>query len=286
MSYIYDSLLNRTILKTTFTTIFLLFLFLSSSFSQNKQDLSFIVSGKVINNETKEGVSYAHVGLDDTYWGIICDSLGFFRIRVNPDQKLKVSAMGFKGQVVGVATPSVENEVFQEIFMEKESYMLQEVQVYSLGSWSDFKEQFVKGKAPDDPDASLAMSFGDFTSDEYTGRAIRRQGAGVSFGFGNGKKKFKGMKVPSRLEEIHAILLAEKYNRDIVADITKEHGSRLDLLMKYINSRSSFSHQTSDMYIVRKIKQLHKEFLQENPEWDDNFSYADSVGNIKNHLRP
>ncbi|WP_171594195.1 carboxypeptidase-like regulatory domain-containing protein [Marinifilum caeruleilacunae] len=273
-------------MKTTISTIILLILLINTALSQNKQDQTFIVSGKVINSETKEGVSYAHVNLDDTYWGIICDSLGFFRIRVNPDQKLKVTAMGFKAQVVDIQTPSVENEIFQEVYMDKESFMLREVKVYSFGSWNEFKEQFVKSKAPEDPDASLAMSFGDFTKDEYTGRALRRQGAGVSFGFGNGKKKYKGMKVPTRLEEIHAGLLAEKYNRNIVADITKEHGKRLDILMKYINSRSSFTHQTSDLYIVRKIKQLHKEFLKENPDWDYNFSYADSLGKIQNHLRP
>ncbi|WP_421917945.1 carboxypeptidase-like regulatory domain-containing protein [Marinifilum sp.] len=271
-------------MKTYISSILLLLAF-SSSFSQNKQDLSFIVSGKVINNETKEGVSFANVHLEDTYWGIICDSLGFFRIRVNPNQTLKVTAMGFKPQIVDIQTPDLENEIFTEIVMEKESYMLSEVWVYSCGSWNDFKQQFLKAKVPADPDA-LGISFGDFTMDEYTGRATRRQGAGVSIGFGNFKKKFKGMKVPGRLEEVHSLLLAQKFNRNMVSEITNEHGNRLDHLMKYINSRTSFSYQSSDMYIFLRIKQLHKEFLQEKTDWDLDLTFTDSLGKIQNHLRP
>ncbi|WP_054716566.1 carboxypeptidase-like regulatory domain-containing protein [Marinifilum fragile] len=273
-------------MKTTISTIFLLLLTISNSFSQDHKDQTFVVSGKVINSETKEGISFAHVNLDDTYWGVICDSLGFFRIRVNPDQKLKVTAMGFKAQLVDVQTPGVEKELFQEIIMDQESYMLQEVQVHSFGSWNDFKEQFVKAKVPADPDASLAINFGDFTMDEYAGRAMRRQGAGISLGFGNRKKKFKGMKIPTKLEEIHTTLLSEKFNRNLVAEITKENGNRLDILMKYINSRTSFSYQSSDMYIVRRIKELHKKFLQEDTDFQNNLSFTDTLGTIENHLRP
>lgn len=57
-------------------------------------------------------------------------------------------------------------------------------------------------------------------------------------------------------------------------------------LMQYINSKSDFTHQTSELYIGVRIKQLYRDFLQENPQLEENLSYTDSVGTIYNPLRP
>lgn len=256
------------------------------SFAQDKEDQTFVVSGKVINSETKEGISFAHVSLDGTYWSVICDSLGFFRIRINPDQKLKVRAMGFKPQIVAVQTPSVEPEIFQEIKMEQESYMLRQVNVYSFGTWNDFKEQFVKEKLPEEEDIASSFDFGNLKLDLAEANTRRHGGFGLSFGAFGGKKKAKGMEVPTSIQVLHDQLLAEKYNRKIVAEITSEKGKRLDILMKYINSRVRFTYRTSDIYITTKIKQLYKDFLNEDPDSSYNFTYTDTLGKIQNHLRP
>lgn len=269
----------------SFLTIVLLFFAFQGFSQEDESDDSFVLSGKIINAENNEGISFAHVGLGDSYWGVICDSLGFFHIRVYPEQKLKISALGFKEQVTDIVLPvNGEKEVFQEIYMDRESYLLQEVDVYSLGTWAEFSKKFVKMDTPKDKDASVAMNFGDFTMDEYKGRAMRRQGFGLSLGFG--KKKAKGINLPSELDLINEQLLNEKYNRQLVADLTNESGKRLDILMKYINAKTNFTAQTRDYYIVTKIKQLHKEFLQENPDWDLNFTFTDSVEHVPNHLRP
>ena len=238
-----------------------------------------------------EGISFAHINLDDTYWGIVCDSLGFFRMRVNPGQKLKVSALGFKEQIVSILPPTIEDEIFQEIYMERESYLLEEVNVYSLGSWEDFKENFVKEELPEEENIAESFDFGNLRLEQAKANTIKREGFGITLGgginpFKSGGKKAKGLRVPNQLEVIHEQILQSKFNKELVAEITKENGKRLDLLMEYINSRSNFTHQTSEYYIGSKIKQLYDEFLQENPNWDENFTFTDSLGKIPNHLRP
>nr|WP_320118066.1 carboxypeptidase-like regulatory domain-containing protein [uncultured Marinifilum sp.] len=274
-------------MKTLSLSLLLVISFAFNMFAQDKSDLSFIVSGKVINSETNEGVSFAHINLDDTYWGIICDSLGFFHLRVNPDQKLKISAMGFKEQIVSIVPPSVENKIFQEIYMEKESYMLKEVDVYSLGSWNDFKEQFVKQDTPEEENIASSFDFGNLKLAQAEAKTLKHQGFGMSFNiWGSGKKRTKGLRTIDPLQDLHDRMLSEKYNRDIVAEITHESGTRLDLLMKYINSNTQFSYQTRDIYIVSKIKQLHNKFIESNPTWDYDFTYTDSLGHVPNHLRP
>ncbi|WP_209319870.1 carboxypeptidase-like regulatory domain-containing protein [Ancylomarina longa] len=273
-------------MKTIFTLSLIIALLTSvNCFAQKqKSDSSFIVSGKVINPESLEGISFAHIKIANTYWGIVCDSLGFFRLRINPNQKLRISAIGYKEQVVSIKTPKIEDEVFQEIKMEQESYLLQEVNIYSLGTWSDFKENFIKTDLPKKENIAETFDFGNLKMDRAMANSLKRGGFGFSFGFN--RKKAKGIHIPTPIEQLHNQFLEEKYNRELVAKLTNESGKRLNLLLKYINTNAHFTYQTSDYFIGNKIKQLYKDFLHENPNWEYEFTYTDTLGLIPNHLRP
>lgn len=279
-------------MKSLILNLLLGVLFLNSVFSQeNKTDLSFVVSGKVINPENLEGIAYAHIKLDETYWGVICDSLGFFHLRVHPDQKLKISALGFREQIVEIVPPSVENEIFQEVYMERESYLLEQVNVYSLGTWIDFKENFVKEKLPVEENIADRFDFGNLKLVQAEANSLRRQGFGLNLADGIGLiksigKKRRDNKKSDELTDWQLRILQSKYNKDVIAELTHETGYRLDVLMQYINSKSDFTHQTSELYIGVRIKQLYRDFLQENPQLEENLSYTDSVGTIYNPLRP
>lgn len=279
-------------MKSLILNLLLGVLFLNSVFSQeNKTDLSFVVSGKVINPENLEGIAYAHIKLDETYWGVICDSLGFFHLRVHPDQKLKISALGFREQIVEIVPPSVENEIFQEVYMERESYLLEQVNVYSLGTWIDFKENFVKEKLPVEENIADRFDFGNLKLVQAEANSLRKQGFGLNLADGIGLiksigKKRRDNKKSDELTDWQLRILQSKYNKDVIAELTHETGYRLDVLMQYINSKSDFTHQTSELYIGVRIKQLYRDFLQENPQLEENLSYTDSVGTIYNPLRP
>lgn len=81
-------------MKYTFTILLLLFSF--TLFSQQKQ--TYNIKGKVLNKQTREGVSFATVTIAGTNRGAITDSLGQFLIeRVAPGMyQLSASCMGYK----------------------------------------------------------------------------------------------------------------------------------------------------------------------------------------------
>lgn len=279
-------------MKTNLLIIIFSLLFICNAFAQEESnDVSFIVSGKVINPETKEGISFANVNLDDTYWGIICDSLGFFRLRVNPNQKLRISALGFKEQIVDIKTPTVEDEIFQDIVMERESFLLEEVAVYSLGTWKDFKENFIKEDLPEEENIAATFDFGNLNLEQAKANTLRNGGFGFNLSqvgnlvgkIGAKRRARNGEKV---MTDWQLRILQTKYNKEIVTDLTHETGIKLDKLMAYINTKVNFTHQTSEMYIGVRIKQLHKEFLESNPSFEDNFTLSDSLGKVFNSLRP
>lgn len=280
-------------MKTSLLTIFLSLFFLFGAYSQEEEnDNSFIVSGKVINSETLEGVSFANVNLHGTYWGIICDSAGFFRLRVHPDQNLRISALGFQEQFVSITPPKAEeDEVFQEVFMEQGSILLEEVNIYSLGTWAQFKENFIKEDLPEDENIATTFDFGNLKLAQAEANSLNRQGFGFNLLDGINAVRSIGKKRRARkgiveMTDWQLRILQQKYNKEVISELTHESGYRLDQLMEYINTKQSFTHQTSEMYIGVRIKQLYKDFLREKPQLENNLTYADSLGTIRNHLRP
>lgn len=279
-------------MKTSLLTILLSLFFLFGAFSQEEQnDDTFIVSGKVINPESMEGISFANVNLQGTDWGIVCDSAGFFRLRIHHDQKLRISALGFKEQMVSIVPPKVEQEVFQEILMEKGSILLNEVSIYSLGTWSQFKENFIKTDLPEEENIATTFDFGNLKLAKAEANSLNREGFGFNLLDGISAIRSIGKKRRARkgiveMTDWQLRILQQKYNKEIVAELTHESGFRLELLMEYINSNQNFTYQTSEMYIGVRVKQLYDDFLQEKPPFENNLSFTDSLGTIRNHLRP
>jgi hypothetical protein len=238
-----------------------------------------------------KGISFAHVKIHDSYLGIICDSLGFFRLRVNHGQKLKVTALGFQEQIVEITPPTEEDEVFQDILMVRQSYLLEEVDIYSLGSWKDFKENFVNTDVPVEENVASTFDFGNLNLAQKEASTLQRGGFGVNLMDGIDfikkiRKKRRARNAKPSMADWQLRILQSKFNKKVVAELTHESGLTLEVLMEYINTYSNFTHNTSEMYIGVKVKQLHKRFLEERPQFEKNLTLLDSIGPINNHLRP
>jgi hypothetical protein len=210
-------------------------------------------------------------------------------LRVHPNQKLKVSALGFKEQVVNVNPPDGDKEVFQEIRLEKESILIDEVNVYTLGSYSDFKKGFIKKDAPEEEDLSESFDFGNLTKDQKEAIAAKRDGVGVNLTGGINALKSIGSKrrerkAPVVMTDWQLSILREKFNKQIIADITHESGSRLDDIMEYINDKEDFTYKTTELTIINRIQIRYKEFLEEGPKEKEVDN--ESSGPTTNNLRP
>jgi hypothetical protein len=279
-------------LKTKILVLPLLLLSIFKISAQtNQTEQTFILSGKIIEPESKEGVSYANITIENSYAGVICDSLGFFRIQVYPKQNLIISALGFREQVYTCSKEINESEKFVEIPLTRTSFMIKEVNVYRPGTWSQFKANFVSYKFPRDSNEVIVdlKLPNQLRSTGGTNIRLANGNIGAGFGFNNNKKQRKA------LEKVHEMSISEykqeiltgNFNKDLVSQITKETGKRLDALMVYINDRQNFSYQTSSYYIGCKVKQLHDKFLAEYPlDYDFKYlSYTDSIG-VSKSLMP
>jgi len=256
--------------------------------AQNSTDEeNFTLSGKVIDAVTLKGIPFSHIKIDDTYWGVICDSLGFFKVSIKPNQHLKVSSLSYAEIIVPVTSKITDGAAFQEISLERKSYMLEEVDIYSLGTWEQFKENFVKMKLSDEDNVAGAWNFGNLKSQLKEAIALDRSGVGMSFSV---KRKYKDGKQRERVaklksNEYKTDIIKTKFNKQLVADITHEKGVRLDALMVYITEREHFSYQSRDIYIQRRIKACHDTFVLEYVEGEYDYALDDSTKTLRNHLR-
>ncbi len=274
----------KPMMRIVITSVVLLSFFVKISVAQDTKEERFVLCGKVMNAKTKEAVSFAHINLDGSYWGTVADSLGFFSLRIKSGQSLEIKAMGFKVQVIEIQGNEECNDLFKEIFMEEQEFMLQEVDVFLFKSWYDFKQQFVKAELPDDTYQLPGCDFGNLRLIQAQEKTLDYGGFGfISLVFGSKKKE--ALKRANKMKKIYNLINSDHFNREIVAEITGEKGKRLDALMEYINSRVQLSCQNKDIYIVRTVKNLYSEFLQKETI-QTSFLFADSLEVQQNHLRP
>lgn len=285
------SLKRKLALKSIY--IFLIFI---SSFTllpfvseaqESENDESFVLSGKVIDASTLEGIPYSHIKLDDTYWGVICDSLGFFKVTVKPNQSLRVSSLGFAEKIIPVTEEITDGTAFQELFLDRTSYMLEEVDIYSLGTWQQFKYNFAKKELPVEKNVVAGWNFGDLKLYMKEALALNRTGAGIGISM---NRKFKDRKQREHVAKLKSQegkinILKSKFNRELVHEMTKETGDRLDALMVFIREREHFTYQSREFFIQQRIKKHYQEFILEYVEGEYEYALEDSTRTLRNHLR-
>ena len=252
------------------------------------EDESFTLSGKVVDAATLEGIPFSHIKIDDTYWGVICDSLGFFKVSVKPNQSLKVSSMGFAEKIIPVTSEVTDGSAFQEVSLDRVSFMLEEVDIYSLGTWEQFKHNFVQTELSKEMDVTGGWDFGNMKLYMKEALALNRPGAGIGI---SSNRKFKDRKQREHVAKLKSqegkiYKLKNKFNKQLVQDITQETGEKLDALMVYIREREHFTYQTRDIYIQQRIKAHYNTFVLEYVEGEYDYAMGDSTKTLRNHLRP
>ncbi|MRT92292.1 carboxypeptidase-like regulatory domain-containing protein [Ancylomarina sp. 16SWW S1-10-2] len=278
-------------MKSIYFTLILLSSFvlfpIISDAQDTEEEKGFTLSGKVIDAATLKGIPFSHIKIDDTYWGVICDSLGFFKVSIKSNHSLRVSSLSYAEIIVPITSEVTDGEAFQEISLERMSYMLEEVDIYSLGTWKQFKENFAKMELLDEEHIAGGWNFGNLKSQMKEALTMDRSGAGMSFTVNRKYKDGKQRELVAKLKsnEYKSEIIKSKFNKQLVAEITHETGERLDALMVYITEREHFSYQSRDIYIQRRIKACYDTFVLEYVEGEYDYALDDSTKILRNNLR-
>ncbi|WP_461640037.1 carboxypeptidase-like regulatory domain-containing protein [Labilibaculum euxinus] len=252
------------------------------SFSENsKRDSIISISGQILHSESLTPIPLATVSIKRTRKGIICDSLGVFHLQIQQYDTLRISALGYKA--INWAVPFIFNADFPPFFqikLEDISYLLDEVDIYALGTWDEFKEDFIKTKLEEkDPiNKSIMKQLAPYNTKkpnivpaQYRPKRDGKMGilgaifAPTDFLYSKLSKSEKSKKQLSKIirNEGKTKKISSKYNAKIVADATGLEGEELLKFMEYAGSEIKVTPNSSEYYVMKQILFLFKRYQEE-----------------------
>jgi len=259
----------------------IIFLFCTtSSFSNTvKNDSLISISGQIIETTNLSPIPLAHLIVKGQRSGKICDSLGRFHLQVKRSDTLVISALGFQSQEWAV--PYIFDNTLPSFFqipLEKMAYLLQEVDVFALGTWDEFKADFVKLEIKDDyvinkqiikelapyntkPPNIIPPQYRTTIEDPGIWDAI---GTPASFLFAKFNRKEKSKRKVSKMirNEWKLKKLSKNYNAEIVSANTGLKGDTLEDFMAYCGPKIEITEVTSRYDILEQIVNNYKEYLK------------------------
>lgn len=264
---------------------FIIILFLSAhAFQSNAQsflqDSIVSISGLIYSSKTNEAISNATVTIKRSRKGVICDSTGVFHLQIQDQDTLVISALGYEMKEWPV--PVILNPDFPPFFrikLQDISYMLKEVDIYALGTWDEFKDEFVKAKVkeknPINKDIGKQLApyntkKPDPVPAQYRPKIDKKMGVvdaifrPTDFLHNKLSKKEKTKKKLSKLikSESKNKKISSKYNAEIVSNATGLEGDELVAFMEFCGKKIHVSENSRDYDVMKQILDLYKEYTK------------------------
>ncbi|WP_421917944.1 carboxypeptidase-like regulatory domain-containing protein [Marinifilum sp.] len=283
-------------MNTRYILLLLLpFILLSSNcFAQSSMLESTIsISGLILSEKNKNGIENAIVTIKRTRRGVISDSSGVFHLQIQANDTLVISSMGYEIKewpVPFIIDPNFPP--FFQIYLKNHAVLLKEVNVYALGTWEDFKNDFVKAKTPAKKNMGEAYRLNKSQLQKVKLKELERTPPNVvqgllSIGSGLFKTRRKDKPVYSdKINSLHQQRLYEKFNRKIVSELTNETGKTLEIVYNYISRKGNFIYHDSEIEIQKRILKLYEEYKLDPEKANSNVLDLDANHKIPNHLRP
>ena len=277
--------------------ISLLILLASSHYSfseSSKIDSIISISGQILQSESLVPIPSATISIKRTRKGIICDSLGIFHLQIKQYDTLRISALGYKPKEWVLPTKNNINNLVFTIKLNETSYLLEEVTVSSWKNWTEFKEEFIHTKIPKEEKlpVNFKLSDADMKNSKDAVSAENAKsfdivGALIYYGI----KLFEKKKVPQivfskEIQELHKQVLAEKYNNEIIKQLTNEQGDELERVREFINRNTNFTYKTNEVIIQTKIVELYGKYKLITDRTKLHHFKVDTLRKIPNHLKP
>ena len=115
-----------------------IFLYCLSSKAQNKY---FPIKGSVISADSLSPIPDVHILSELSYYGTTSDINGKFSMLIRDIDSLKISSVGFVTRYINIKHDSIDANNFN-ILMQKDTVMLQDVEVFPYLNYQTVKEMF------------------------------------------------------------------------------------------------------------------------------------------------
>ena len=218
-----------------------------------RSDSVFYFKGRVLDSTNRRPVAFAHVINTGRNTATICDTLGYFYLRVRMQDTLNFTAIGYATKQI-VITESLQSlERLPDIFLREFSYTIEGVMINPLGSYQTFRSRVINLELPPskyeiNPSVLSDIEGGTDTLDIVEYPAMSPVTALYNWLSQEGQEKRKYMRLIE--QEQFEKDIAYKYSPLIVSGVTGYAGFELYSFMDFCAFSKKFL-QESDRYEIR-----------------------------------
>lgn len=227
------------------------------------------IRARLVNSRTGDPVVFARVIDKDLRSGVLSDSLGVFTITGRINDTLYISSISYYTTAIKVSDSLVLQIRIPIIPLLEQAYELGSVDIYGFGTYQEFKYKFLHTPAPEDKTAKLQEELRKAIA-KIPRHPLQEQAA-IPLGspitalymlFSKEGKSARRLQAAKQRDKVF-LLTYQKFNRDIVAQVTGLTGSLLDQFMLYCKPEDTFLLQANDYEIHYMILQYYEKFKNE-----------------------
>lgn len=248
-------------------------------FAQKEVKLDLVeIKGVLLSANDSTPISYVHIVDLSTGFATICDQNGNFSFRIDRNDTIRFSAVGFETLLLNLGTESSFKKKFSfTIFMKEKIYKIDEILVRPYANFSDFKYAFINLELPEDKFAvnlnlpNVAdLKFKYDPRDEpipvvgppdivSVGASYTIEGP-ITKLYDKYSRKGKGN---TKFHELVAI--APRYNKDVIKRVTGlKDESEILSFMFFCDLSHDFIQAATDYEIVAAINECYEEYTKQN----------------------
>jgi hypothetical protein len=235
--------------------------------SQENRDAILIFSGRIINEQTGTPIKFAHV-INQTWSHLaISDTLGYFRIRVRLNDLLIITSIGFYDLPIYIYDSIVAENRLHIYHMIPKIYSLSGVNVLRLGTYEQFKYNFLKLELPEPehPASTLVLQDIEQGIDTLGITEPSSLGSPITAIYNRVSKEGKSLRKLKKVKEEEEFWkqVEYKYNPEMLSRITGLQGPELFEFINFCNFSHKFILESSEYEIIKKVLDKLKEYREQ-----------------------
>lgn len=232
----------------------LLLMISQGALAQSDSVSSRVIRGRIVDDSLGFALPFVHLWNESNRIGSISSESGEFSINVRNQDRISFSALGYSGYSFEVSDSTLAEGIV--VRLQSKKYELAEVVVRRWSSYAAFKHDFLTLDLPEteiEPlkaqilvSATVAALEADY---ERAAKQKLEGGFGVTTSLGAGINRAKEGREKLRTLEKREKIIRQKFNRELVGEITALEGDELTKFIALCNFSEDYLYAT-DLYTI------------------------------------
>ncbi len=216
-----------------------------------------VLRGVIVDDSLGHALPFVHLWTTNSHTGGISNDSGEFEITTISRDSLVFSALGYFKDSIIVPDSSLNQEIV--IRLKRKRYEIAEIVVRRFGTYESFKRQVLNLRLPETSTDYLrehlkvSATVAAVEADRERVAKDKVKGFGIASSLGPGRNAYKeGLQKISNLKKREKII-HEKFNRELVAELTQLDGHELSTFIAYCNFNNDYLYESNLYAIVEAL---------------------------------